>query len=188
MSTPVPAGRAARDTSPGLRVVVPLLIGAAVAVVLGAYGSTHDPTGRAVATFGFSGVLTMKVWLTTGALALALVQLGTALRMFGHLGTGAPPRWVASVHRGSGLVAVLLTLPVAFHCLWSLGFSTFTTRTTVHSLLGCTFYGAFVAKMLTLRMHRLPGWALPVLGGLVFTTLVATWLTSALWYFGTVGF
>jgi hypothetical protein len=55
-------------------------------------------------------------------------------------------------------------------------------------MLGCTFYGAFVAKMLTLRMRRLPGWALPVLGGLVFTTLVATWLTSALWYFGTVGF
>jgi hypothetical protein len=80
-------------------------------------------------------------------------------------------------------VAVTLTLPVAFHCLWSLGFGTYSARVLVHSLLGCLLYGAFVAKMLALRSRRVPGWAVPWLGGLVLTTLVALWLTSSLWFF-----
>lgn len=188
MATPVPAGRSAAPTAPGVRIVVPLLVGAAVSVALGAYGGTHDPTGRTVATFGLSSVLSMKAWLTTGAAALALVQLVSALRMYGVLGAGSVPHWVALLHRTSGTVAVLLTVPVAFHCLWSLGFSTFDVRTTVHSLLGCAFYGAFVAKLLALKMRRLPGWALPVFGGLVFTVLMAIWLTSSLWFFRTIGF
>jgi len=29
---------------------------------------------------------------------------------------------------------------------------------------------------------------LPMIGGTVFTTLVALWLTSSLWFFSTVGF
>ena len=33
----------------------------------------------------------------------------------------------------------------------------------------------------------MPGWALPVFGGLVFTALVGLWLTSSLWFFTTVG-
>jgi hypothetical protein len=166
---------------------VPVLVGLAVAVLLAVYGQVHDPTGRGVVQFGFSSVLTMKAWLTTAAAALALVQLTTALRIFGRIGTGKSPVWVPVLHRVSGVVAVLLTLPVVFHCLWSLGFSTLDARTTAHSLLGCTFYGAFVAKMLALKMRRLPGWALPVFGGLVFAALVALWLTSSLWYFRTVG-
>jgi uncharacterized protein DUF6529 len=184
----LPAGRSAAGTSPAVRVVVPLLVGAAVSVALGVYAHTHDPTGRTVTTFGFSGVINMKVWLTTGAALLALVQLASALRMYGVLGAGSAPKWLAPLHRTSGTVAVLLTVPVAYHCLWSLGFSTFDTRTTVHSLLGCAFYGAFVAKLLSLKMRRLPGWALPIFGGLVFTVLVAIWLTSALWFFRSVGF
>jgi hypothetical protein len=169
-------------------VLVPLLVGAAVAVSLGAYGSVHDPTGETISTLGFSGMINMKVWLTTGAAALALVQLATALRLFGRLGSGAAPRWVAILHRSSGTVAVLLTVPVAYHCLWSLGFADYDTRTLSHSLLGCAFYGAFVAKLLTLKMRRLPGWALPLFGGLTFAVLVAVWLTSSLWFFRNVGF
>ena len=41
--------------------------------------------------------------------------------------------------------------------------------------------------MLGLRMRGLPGWALPVLGGLVFTMFVLVWLTSALWFFSRNG-
>jgi hypothetical protein len=52
----------------------------------------------------------------------------------------------------------------------------------VHSLLGCTFYGAFAAKVVIVRSHSLPGAALPLAGGLVFTILVAVWLTSGLWF------
>jgi heme/copper-type cytochrome/quinol oxidase subunit 4 len=169
-------------------VLVPLLAGAAVSVTLGVYARTHDPSGRAITTFGFSGVLNMKVWLTTVVAALALVQLGSALRIFGHLGSGPTPHWVNVLHRSAGTVAVVVSAPVAFHCLWSLGFSTFTTRTTVHSLLGCAFYGAFVAKLLTLKMSRLPNWLLPVLGGLVFSAIVGLWLSSSLWFFRTVEF
>jgi hypothetical protein len=73
------------------------------------------------------------------------------------------------------------------HCLYALGFQTYDLRTTVHSVLGCLFFGAFTTKMLVLSKHGMPGWALPLLGGLVFTALVAVWLTSALWFFLSVG-
>jgi hypothetical protein len=36
-------------------------------------------------------------------------------------------------------------------------------------------------------MPRMPGWALPVLGGSVFTAIVGLWLTSSLWFFRTHG-
>jgi hypothetical protein len=57
----------------------------------------------------------------------------------------------------------------------------------VHSLCGCLFYGAFVAKMLVLTRPGTPRWSLPVLGGLLFTALVALWLTSSVWFFSTSG-
>jgi hypothetical protein len=76
---------------------------------------------------------------------------------------------------------------VAFHCLYSLGLSFDTPRVLVHSAVGCFFYGVFVAKMLSLPRRGLPGWALPLLGGLAFTALVVLWLTSSLWFFLTIG-
>lgn len=187
MTTPVSTRGRPAGLAPTARVLPPLLVGAAVSVALGVYGRLHDPTGRAISTFGFSGMINMKIWLSCVATALALVQVTTALRMYGRLGSGRTPAWVAVLHRTSGAAAVVVSAPVAFHCLWSLGFSTLDARTTAHSLLGCAFYGAFVAKMLMLKTKRLPGWALPVIGGLTFTVLVAIWLTSALWYFQTVG-
>jgi len=57
----------------------------------------------------------------------------------------------------------------------------------IHSLFGCFFYGAFVAKMLTLSRNDLPRWLLPVVGGAVFAALVGLWLTSSLWFFTTFG-
>jgi len=51
-----------------------------------------------------------------------------------------------------------------------------------HSLLGCAFYGAFATKVVVVRSPSLPGIALPLAGGLVFTLLVAVWLTSAFWF------
>jgi hypothetical protein len=57
-----------------------------------------------------------------------------------------------------------------------------------HSVLGCLFYGAFVAKMLSLvRRDKMPRWVLPVPGGVVFVSLIALWATSALWLFATKG-
>jgi heme/copper-type cytochrome/quinol oxidase subunit 4 len=172
-----------RPAPAAARVLVPLLVGAAVSLTLGVYARVHKATHDPIATFGFSDVLHMKVWFTTVVAALALVQVVSALRIFGHLGSGPTPHWVNVLHRTSGTVAVIVSAPVAFHCLWSFGFSNFTTRTTLHSLLGCVFYGAFVAKLLALRMPRMPGWALPILGGLVFSAIAGLWLTSALYFF-----
>ena len=53
----------------------------------------------------------------------------------------------------------------------------------VHSVAGCFFYGAFAAKVLIVRSRRLPGWALPLAGGLLVTLIAAMWCSSALWYF-----
>ncbi|WP_084957470.1 DUF6529 family protein [Thermoactinospora rubra] len=163
--------------------LVPLLAGGLVMVALGVYGRLHTPTGFAIGPAGFSGALPMKAWLTTGAFVLAIVQVVSALSMWGKIGIRIP----AGVHRWSGRLAFLLSVPVAFHCLYALGLQYDVPRVLVHSLLGCFFYGVFTAKMLALPRRGLPGWALPVLGGLAFTALVGLWLTSSFWFFTAIG-
>lgn len=164
------------------------LAGAVVAVSLGLYSRLHTAAGRPLFTLGFSGMLQMKAWLTTAATALLIIQLLTALWMWGRLpGAGTPPAWAPVVHRYTGTVAFVITLPVAFHCMWALGFATASVRVVVHSVAGCLFYGAWAAKMLGLRLRGLPGWALPVLGGTVLAVLVLIWLTAALWFFTRTG-
>ncbi|MET8290241.1 MULTISPECIES: DUF6529 family protein [Streptomyces] len=166
------------------RYLVPALVAAAVAVGLGAYGRTHDPTGTAFNLAGFSSTSAVKSWLASTAFAFALVQLVSAFMVYGRL---PGPSWAAALHRWSGRVAFLVAVPVAVHCLYALGFQTYEPRVLWHSLLGCFFFGAFSAKMLLLRSERLPGWLLPVAGGLVFVVLTSIWLTSALWFFRTFG-
>lgn len=180
------AGPVATTTTRPARVAGTLAVGAAVAVALGVYGRVHQPTFRPVTTLGFPDLVSMKVWLGSVAGLLALVQLGSALRLFGHLGSGPAPSWLGTFHRVAGGLAVLVSLPVAYHCLWALGFQYDRPRVLVHSLAGCIFYGAFVAKVMTLH-SRMPRWALPVLGGLTFTALVVVVLTSAVWFLTTVG-
>jgi len=185
MTTPSPDGvPAAPETGGGTRLlIIFILLGAAVAVALGVYGRVHEPSGGALFTLGFPSLVWMKVTLATAAMVLAIVQIFTALRMFGRIGRGPVPRATALTHRISGVLAVVVSVPVAFQCLWSLGFGTYDTRVLVHSLLGCAFYGLFVTKMLALRGRRMPGWALPLLGGALFTAMVVVWLTSAMWFF-----
>lgn len=79
-------------------------------------------------------------------------------------------------------------IPVAYHCLWSLGFQTDSARVLAHGLLGCFFFGAFATKVLVVRTKRMPGWALPVVGGALFTALTGLWLTSSVWFFTTMEF
>ena len=64
------------------------------------------------------------------------------------IGGHATPRWVAVAHRWSGSLAFAVSIPVALHCVWSLGFVTTTPRVLVHSIAGSAFYGAYAAKML----------------------------------------
>ena len=160
--------------------------GVVVSVALGVYGGQHQPTGQAIFTFGFGSMIAMKVWLGLAVGALALVQLVSALWMYGKLGRPAG-RAVAITHRLSGTTAILVSLPVAYSCLWSLGFQTYDTRVLVHSLFGCVLYGAFVTKILALKSGSSPGWLLPVAGGLLFSTIVIVVLTSSIWFLGTTG-
>lgn len=161
-----------------------LLVAAAVAVGLGVYGKVHDPALKPLFLVGFSGMLQMKTWLATTTLVFVLVQVTTASWMWGRLPfAGDAPSWLPQVHRWSGTIAFVVSIPVALHCLYSLGFATTSTRVVVHSIAGCAFYGGYAAKMLGLRLRGLPGWTLPVLGGFVFAAFVTVWLSSALWFF-----
>jgi hypothetical protein len=172
----------------GARLLLPLLAGAVVAVALGVYGKQHQAAGKVTFDLGFSALLPMKIWLATAAGTLAVLQLLMAMWMWGRLPlAGRAPSWVGPVHRTFGVLAFLLTVPIAYACLYALGFQDATPRVLAHSILGCVFYGAFVTKMIVLRTKRLPGWALPVVGGLLFSALVAVVLTSAAYTFAEFG-
>jgi hypothetical protein len=183
----LPAARNRHGRNGQIRaLVIAFGVGSLFAVGLGVYGSTHEPTFFALNVAGFSSGIAAKAWLATGAFVLAVVQLVSALIMYGRIPVRAPS-WIGTLHRWSGRVAVLLTVPVAVHCLYALGFQSGDNRVLFHSLFGCFFYGAFVTKMLLLTRKGLRGWVIPVAGGLVFFGLVYVWLTSALWFFQTSG-
>jgi hypothetical protein len=183
-SAPLPPDRVASGAA---KLVVPSLIGALVALSLGIYGRLHHPTGIAINIAGFSSPGSVKSWLATGATAFAIVQVGSALVMYGKIPRITAPTWIGGLHRWSGRIAFLLAVPVASHCLYALGFQDYSTRVLVHSLLGCAFFGAFTVKMLILPKRGLPSWLLPAVGALVFIVLTAVWFTSAYWFFSTFG-
>ncbi len=177
----------AHDAQPSAFAVTSVIVtGAAVAVALGVYGREHSPTGQDIATFGFGSLIAMKVWLSAVVSGLVVIQGVTALWMYGRLGL-AVPAGLGRVHKASGALAVLVSLPVAYHCLWSLGFQSYDRRVLVHSLAGCLFYGAFVTKVLSLHGRRLPGWLVPLVGALLFTSIMVVVLTSTVWYVREVG-
>ena len=179
--------RPGRADSGAAKLVVPSLVGALVALTLGVYGRLHNPTSYAINIAGFSSPGAVKSWLATGAFVFALVQVGSALVLYGKVPHVAAPSWIGGLHRWSGRAAFLLAVPVAVHCLYALGFQHYSTRVLVHSLLGCAFFGAFTIKMLVLPKSDLPSWTLPALGALVFTALTGVWFTSAYWFFSTFG-
>jgi hypothetical protein len=185
---PAPPAPPAPSRTRVAALLVPAAVGIAVSVGLGVYGRLHEGTGTAINIAGFSSGLAAKTWLTTAAFVLVLVQLWTSMRMYGRLSRRGPvgPR-TAFLHRWSGRAAVLLTIPVAVHCLYALGYEDSSLRVLLHSLAGCFFYGAFTAKMLVLPRRDAPRWALPVLGGLVFVLMTALFLTSSVWFFSTKG-
>ncbi|MBB6436550.1 hypothetical protein HNQ79_003014 [Streptomyces candidus] len=141
MSFPSPAHSHGR---PGpARWTVPVLVAAAVAVALGAYGRIHDPAGTAFNLAGFSSTGAVKSWLATAAFAFALAQVVSALALYGRLPGVRTAPWMSATHRWSGGIAFLLAVPVAVHCLYGLGFQSFGSRVMWHSLAGCFFFGAF---------------------------------------------
>jgi Family of unknown function (DUF6529) len=163
----------------------PLVIAAAVVAGLYVFGTQHTPN-YSTSLFGRSAAdtLPLKSWLGTALLGLAGVQLLLALWMYGRIPGLRALRGTAGTHRTVGLAAFLLSLPIAYHCAFAYGVQTnIDTRIAVHSLAGCFLYGAFAAKVTIVRAKRLPGWTLPVAGGLLVTLVAVLWYTSALWYF-----
>jgi hypothetical protein len=138
----------------------------------------------------FTSTIAAKAWLATAAIVLALVQVSTGARIFGKLQRIVPvgrPH-VNRIHRWSGRLAFLCTLPVAFHCIFLLGFQTVSARVLVHSIFGSFVYGVFAVKVLFVRDRDHPRWTLPLVGGTLFSVLAVLWATSAYWYFTQVRF
>ncbi len=167
-----------------VRVAIIGLIGAAVAVVLYIIGRAH--TANYVGLFGATGlgVYRLKSALATVALGLAVVQVLLALWIYRKLPlAGRTPKPIRVTHRVIGFVAVAVTVPVAIHCFIAYGVVLTDPRIMIHSIAGCVLYGAFVAKVLLVQSKKLPGWALPVAGGLLALVIALLWYTSALWYY-----
>jgi Family of unknown function (DUF6529) len=181
------AAAAAPARRPVQWVLVPIAVGAVVALTVGIIARTQqdDSPGGYFELF-FSDPIHLKAWFATAAAVLGFVQLVTAAWIFRRIPIDKPP-WVNAVHRWSGRLTFLATLPVAYHCVFKLGFQKGDDRVLLHSLLGSAFFGAFAAKVLIVRMKRFPVWVLPTAGGILFTVLILVWYTSALWFFQLVG-
>jgi hypothetical protein len=128
----------------------------------------------------------LKVWFATFAALGACIQIFLAAWIFRKL-PWRRPGWVPVLHRWTGRLTFLCTLPVAYHCIFKLGFhSDRGDRVLTHSLLGSAFFGAYAAKVTIVRLHRFPSWVLPSAGGLLFAVLIGVWYTSGYWFFTTV--
>jgi hypothetical protein len=166
--------------------VAPLTAFALVALTVGLIARERLDPNKGYFQLFFSDTLHLKAWFATAAVVLGIWQLFSAAWIFRKLPWRRPP-WIPRVHRWTGRLAFACTLPVAYHCVFKLGFQHPTSRVLAHSLLGCSFYGAFAAKVLIVRLHRFPRWVLPTAGGLLFAVLVSVWYTSAVWFFRLVG-
>ena len=161
------------------------ILAAAVVAALIVIGRVHT-VNPAFSLFGrqYVAALTLKALLATMVLGVAALQVLLALWIYRKLPlAGSAPRPVRLAHRVVGFALFALSVPIALHCLIAYGVQFTSVRVAVHSLAGCFFYGAFVAKVLLVQTRRLPGWVLPVAGGTLAVVVVVLWYTSALWYY-----
>ena len=167
----------------------PLVGFALVSLTVGliAKQTVYSPYASPFFHWFFSDTIHMKAWLATVVFVLALAQLVTASRIYELLRFPPRGRFYNFVHRWSGRTAILISIPVAYNCIFLLGFGTYDTRVYIHSLLGSAIYGAVLAKVIVVRSTGFPGFALPLAGGVLFSIILGLWLTSALWFFQTFG-
>ncbi len=158
------------------------LVASAVTEIALTLGWVFWPATIPTFSFGFSDFAHMKIWFASAALALAVLQLVWAARIYRLLWFPPGGRFYNLVHRWSGRVALLLTLPIAYHCIIIAGQIPLDSRVLAHMALGAFFYGVVVAKVLVVRRPGLAGWLAPLTGGLLFTLLLGLWLTSVPWF------
>src|SRR5215210_8717014 len=181
MSEAAAATPAPRTTRSYRWVVVPLLAFAVFSLTAGLLAS-HEPRSKGYFRLFFSDPIHLKAGFATAAALLACFQVFSAAWIFGKL-PWRKPAWVNRAHRWSGRLAFVFTLPVAYHCIFKLGFRHPDNRVVAHSLFGCAVYGAYASKITIVRLHRFPRPVLPLAGGLLFTVLIGVWYTSALWLY-----
>lgn len=168
--------------------LAPLLAFAFFALLAGLLARANEPVAPGTPWYElfFSDTIHMKAWFASAAAVLALFQVLTATWIYGKL-PWRKPGWVNPAHRWSGRLAFLLVLPVAYHCIFKLGWQGGNARVLAHSLAGAAFFGAFAAKVTIVELKRFPTPVLPIAGGLLFAVLIALWYSSALWFFRAVG-
>ena len=179
-SVPGPAGE------PAGRYGLVIVLGVGVAAALYLIGTQAAPhVTPADYERSLTDVVPLKSWLATGLRAGENEQAGLALWIYGKLPrVDAAERRVVRIHRGVGVLAVALSIPIALHCVITYGVHTnLSARVAIHSIAGCFLYGAIVAKLLVIRLGRFPRWVLPVAGGTLVTLVAVLWYTAALWYF-----
>jgi len=180
MTAPGATGR--RSVAVRLFCICALAVG--VTVTLYVLGRLRTPD-YTFSLFGRTGLdaVTFKSMLASVVLALAGLQVLLALWIYRRLPLVGPRPAVPLAHRIIGFGLFALTVPIAVHCLIAYGVQLTSPRVAVHSLAGCFFYGAFVAKVLLVQSRRLPGWVLPAAGGTLAVVVGVLWYTSALWYY-----
>lgn len=125
-----------------------LAAGAAVALALGVYGVLHKPTGRDFVLYGFESASGWKNALTLVVAVLLVAKAVLGFKLAGMFGLRATTRpGLSELRRLLATLAVGFSVPVAFHCVWVLGFGSDSLATTLHSILGCIAYGCVVAAL-----------------------------------------
>jgi mono/diheme cytochrome c family protein len=162
-------------------VALPLLAFAVFSLTAGLLAA-HDPRSKGYFRLFFEDPIHLKAGFASAAVALGCFQVFSATWIYGKL-PWRKPAWINPAHRWSGRLAFVFTLPVAYHCIFKLGFRQPDTRVLLHSLLGCAFYGAYAAKITIVRLRRFPVPVLPIAGGILFSVLIGVWYTSAAWLY-----
>ena len=185
VASPSPTARPPPPDSPA-RYLVPALVAAAVAVGLGVYGKVHDPAGTAFNLAGFSSTSAVKSWL--GDRRRSPSRSSRSSRRFMVYGRLPGPCWSATLHRwsgpdrvpgggaGGGALPLRVRLPDVLD-----------PRDVAFRSSAASSSGPSVPRCCCSARSSLPGWLLPLVGGLVFIALTVLWLTSALWFFRTFG-
>src|SRR6266704_2914811 len=115
---------------------------------------------------------------------IGLLAAGVAVALYaaGRLHT---PNYTISLFGQVGLDAVALKSTLSSVALGLAGLQVLLALWIYRKLplAGSFFYGAFAAKVLLVQSRRLPGWVLPVAGGILAILVGVLWYTSALWYY-----
>jgi hypothetical protein len=129
-------------------------------------------------------LLAWKTALAALVVALAGLQVGLAARFWSGGGLPLDPALASRLHRWNGRVLLLLSVVVAYACLFGPAGPTSPARVLLHSIFGTVLFALLALKFAALHLDRPHGAAdkLPVIGIALFVDYVLIWALSALDY------